>query len=100
MEKIRTIDSLPIESSVLCCNFVNTVYAWRGVNLNEYLKGYGDVIDWCRKLGVYDACLTYVFEEAAEGMAGGATCKDVVVKSRMPLKLCFNGILHRRGRSL
>jgi predicted RNA-binding Zn ribbon-like protein len=52
MQKIRTIDTLTIESSLLCHNFINTVYAWRGENLNEYLKTYQDVVDWCRKLGV------------------------------------------------
>ena len=54
MTKERTIDTLTVESSALCCNFVNTVYAWRGVNLNEYLKTYDDFIAWCRKLDVCD----------------------------------------------
>jgi len=54
MNKERTMDSLTVESSILSCNFINTVYAWRGTNLNEYLKSYDDVIAWCRKLSVYD----------------------------------------------
>jgi predicted RNA-binding Zn ribbon-like protein len=54
MDKIRTIDTLTIETSSLCCNFVNTVHAWRGENLNEYLKTYEDVINWCKKLSVFD----------------------------------------------
>ena len=66
MYKERTIDSLTIESTVLSCNFVNTVYAWRGTNLNEYLKSYDDVILWCRKLNVYDnAYLNSLQQEAA-----------------------------------
>lgn len=54
MEKIRTIGTLTIESTLLCHNFINTVYAWRGENLNEYLKTYQDVVDWCVKIGLMD----------------------------------------------
>jgi predicted RNA-binding Zn ribbon-like protein len=67
MDKIRTIDTLTIESSVLCCNFVNTVYAWRGENLHEYLKTYGEVIDWCKKLSVFgEPFLQALAAEAAQ----------------------------------
>lgn len=65
MDKIRNIDTLTIDSSVLCCNFVNTVSAWRGINLNEYFKNYGDVIAWCRKLGVYDGPYIDLLQEEA-----------------------------------
>lgn len=64
MQKERTIDTLTVESSALCCNFVNTVYAWRGVNLNEYLKTYDDFVAWCRKLIVCDAA--YLDELSAQ----------------------------------
>lgn len=53
MNKIRTIHTLTVDSTVLCCNFVNTVYAWRGQNLHEYLESYSDIIEWCRKLNIY-----------------------------------------------
>ncbi|MEJ5995612.1 CGNR zinc finger domain-containing protein [Pedobacter sp. Du54] len=43
---------MTIESSLLCHNFINTVYAWRGKNLNEYLKSYDDLIQWCERLKV------------------------------------------------
>ena len=66
MNKERTIESLTVESTVLSCNFVNTVYAWRGTNLNEYLKSYDDLIAWCKKLNVYDSThLNLLQQEAA-----------------------------------
>lgn len=65
MDKIRNIDTLLLQTNVLCCNFVNTVYAWRGINLNEYFKSYGDVIAWCTKLGLYDENYLILLEEEA-----------------------------------
>ncbi len=55
MEKQRSIETLTIESSSLCCNLVNTVYAWRGENLHEYLQTYDDVIAWCEKLDLLES---------------------------------------------
>lgn len=65
MDKIRNIDTLLIQSSVLCCNFVDTVSAWRGINLNEYFKNYSDVVAWCRKLSVYDESYLALLEKEA-----------------------------------
>ena len=55
--KERNIGTLPVNGNNLCCNFVNTVYAWRGKNLHEYLGNYEDFINWCRKLNVGDEVL-------------------------------------------
>jgi predicted RNA-binding Zn ribbon-like protein len=48
----RTIEALPIDSTRLCCNFVNTVYSWRGEDNEDFFKNYDDFIAWCSKLGV------------------------------------------------
>jgi predicted RNA-binding Zn ribbon-like protein len=55
--KERNIGTLPVNGNNLCCNFVNTVYAWSGKNLHEYLGKYEDFINWCRKLNVGDEVL-------------------------------------------
>lgn len=52
MAKIRSIDSLNIDSSILCCNFVNTVSSWKNENYYDYLGSYKDFIAWCIKLKV------------------------------------------------
>ncbi len=54
MARERNIDTLTIDGGILCLNFVNTVYAWRGKNLHEYLETYDDVIRWCRKLDLFN----------------------------------------------
>lgn len=65
MDKFRNIDNLLVLGSTLCCNFVNTVSAWREVNLNEYFKSYSDVTAWCRKLSVYDESYLVLLEKEA-----------------------------------
>ncbi len=55
MEKERNIGTLTLHGGNLCCNFINTVYAWRGVNLHEYLGDYNDFIAWCRKVNAGDS---------------------------------------------
>ncbi|MBK1439608.1 CGNR zinc finger domain-containing protein [Parapedobacter sp. ISTM3] len=52
MARKRTIATLTIDSSVLCCNFVNTVSYWTRADRHDYLGSYGDFLDWCRKLEV------------------------------------------------
>ncbi len=54
MEKERNIGTLTVVGGALCCDFINTVYAWRGENLHEYLGTYADFIAWCRKLTIGD----------------------------------------------
>ena len=45
---------MTLNGGILCCDFVNTVYAWRGENLHEYLGDYIDFIAWCKKLSIYN----------------------------------------------
>jgi predicted RNA-binding Zn ribbon-like protein len=52
MAKIRSIETLSIDSTVLCCNFVNTVSSWTTKSHNDYLQTYDDFIAWCLKLEV------------------------------------------------
>ena len=52
MQKRRNIDTLTLDGGILCFNFINTVYAWKGVNLHEYLGTYEEVIAWCKKVGI------------------------------------------------
>jgi predicted RNA-binding Zn ribbon-like protein len=54
MKKIRTIEELPIDSTKLCCNFVNTVYSWTGDDHYDFLNDYNSFIDWCVKLEVFE----------------------------------------------
>ena len=54
MKKIRTIEELPIDSSRLCCNFVNTVFTWKGDDQYDFFVGYDAFMDWCAKLSVYE----------------------------------------------
>lgn len=54
MAKVRSIASLNIDSTVLCCNFVNTVSSWVDAERYDYLQSYGDFIDWCLKVNIAD----------------------------------------------
>jgi predicted RNA-binding Zn ribbon-like protein len=54
MKKTRTIGELPIDSTKLCCNFVNTVHSWKSDDNYDYLEDYDHFIDWCLKLTVAD----------------------------------------------
>jgi predicted RNA-binding Zn ribbon-like protein len=54
MKKTRTIEALPIDSTKLCCNFVNTVHSWKSDDDYDYLVDYDRFIDWCQKLFVAD----------------------------------------------
>lgn len=54
MKKIRTIEELPIDSTRLCCNFVNTVYSWKGDDRYDFFVSYDKFINWCIKLSVYE----------------------------------------------
>jgi predicted RNA-binding Zn ribbon-like protein len=54
MKKNRTIEDLPIDSTKLCCNFVNTVYSWKDEDNYDFLGDYNTFIDWCAKLSISD----------------------------------------------
>ena len=50
MLKERSIKTLPLDGGVQPFHLVNTVHAWRGENLHEYLNNYADVLAWCDKV--------------------------------------------------
>lgn len=52
MDKIRSVDTLPLDGGALCFHFINTVYAWKGQNLHEYLGTYEEVVQWCAKVDI------------------------------------------------
>jgi predicted RNA-binding Zn ribbon-like protein len=52
MLKERSIKTLPLDGGVQPFHLVNTVQAWRGTNLHEYLNNYADVLAWCEKVGL------------------------------------------------
>lgn len=52
MGKFRSIETLSIDSTVLCCNFVNTVSTWKTAKNYDYFAGYDDFIAWCFKLEI------------------------------------------------
>ena len=53
-KKITTIADLPIDSTKLCCNFVNTVYSWKEEDGFDFLEDYDKFLDWCSKLTIAD----------------------------------------------
>jgi predicted RNA-binding Zn ribbon-like protein len=48
------MEELPIDSTRLCCNFVNTIYSWKQEDDYDFLQDYNIFIDWCVKLNVAD----------------------------------------------
>ena len=54
VKKITTIEELPLDSTKLCCNFVNTVYSWKDPEDYDFLQDYDVFIDWCVKLSLAD----------------------------------------------
>ncbi|MEO5893120.1 MAG: CGNR zinc finger domain-containing protein [Ferruginibacter sp.] len=52
MQKERSLKTLPLDGGALPFHFINTVYAWKGENLHEYLDSYKDVLEWCRKVNL------------------------------------------------
>ncbi|MBE8722504.1 CGNR zinc finger domain-containing protein [Sphingobacterium pedocola] len=52
MGKTRSINSLNIDSTVLCCNFVNTQSSWTSADRYDYFQTYDDFIEWCLKVNI------------------------------------------------
>jgi predicted RNA-binding Zn ribbon-like protein len=52
--KTKNIESLPVDSTRLCCNFVNTLYSWKQKDSYDFLIDYNTFIEWCHKLAVCD----------------------------------------------
>jgi predicted RNA-binding Zn ribbon-like protein len=65
MKKIKGIGSLPVDSTRLCCNFVNTLYSWKKEDTNDFLTDYDTFIEWCHKLAVCDEDQLIQFRQKA-----------------------------------
>ena len=52
MKKTKSIESLPIDSTRLCCNFVNTLYSWKKEDAYDFFTDYNTFLEWCHKLAV------------------------------------------------
>lgn len=72
MAKLRSIDTLAIDSTVLCCNFVNTVSSWDTKKRHDYLVNYDAFIDWCVKLEVSSPECLGMLRQLAAAQSGEA----------------------------
>lgn len=52
MSKVRSIATLPLDGGALGFHFINTVNAWRGPHIYEYLYSYGELMLWCEKVKI------------------------------------------------
>jgi predicted RNA-binding Zn ribbon-like protein len=52
MRKERSLKTLSLDGGTLPFHFINTVYAWKGRNLHEYLNNYRELLEWCRKVKI------------------------------------------------
>jgi len=66
MAKIKNIDTLSVDCSILCCNFVNTVSSWKERDSHEYLESYDSFLAWCRKLRAAPPSLLQPLAETAQ----------------------------------
>ena len=72
MQKERSIKTLPLDGGAQPFHLVNTVYAWRGENLHEYLSNYADVLAWCEKVGLLKKETLRQLKAAADAQPGAA----------------------------
>jgi predicted RNA-binding Zn ribbon-like protein len=98
MSKERSIATLPLDGGALCFHFINTIDAWRGNNLHEYLGSYQEVIAWCRKVDILDdaqraALLQYALKHEAEA----ATALQKLKRTRETLYHFFSAIAEDDG---
>ncbi len=101
MSKERSIATLPLDGGALCFHFINTVNAWRGPNLHEYLGSYAELIDWCRKVGILDeAQRTALLQYATANEPAAVTALQKLKRTRETLYHFFSGIAENDGISL
>src|SRR5690606_16131169 len=73
MGKFRSIETLVIDSNILCCNFVNTVSSWKSENHYDYLANYNDCIEWCSKLGIVNSQCIHMLRQLEGAYAAEAS---------------------------
>lgn len=79
MAKVKNIDTLSLDSSILCCNFVNTLSSWKEPGTHDYLDSYGTFLKWCRKTGAGSEDLLQKLEgsEQKGGQRQKAALKEI-----------------------
>jgi predicted RNA-binding Zn ribbon-like protein len=66
MKKTKSIESLPIDSTRLCCNFVNTLYSWKKEDTYDFFTDYNTFIEWCAKLAICNEDQLIQFRQKAK----------------------------------
>ena len=101
MLKNRSIQTLTIDGGVLCLNFINTVYAWRGKNLHEYLGTYPEVLEWCAKIDLIDGkTLTALAKVAQENPEQAESALNEMKAVRQELYTIFSSVAAHEVQNL
>ncbi|GAA0546397.1 CGNR zinc finger domain-containing protein [Chitinophaga japonensis] len=101
MSKERNITTLPLDGGALCFDFINTVHAWRGVNLHEYLGDYGSLVQWCAKVGILSTKQRKLLQQHAASHPGeAAKALEKIKQVRAVLYHCFAAVAAGRPQQL
>lgn len=101
MSKERSIATLPLDGGALCFHFINTVNAWRGINLHEYLGSYQEVIAWCRKVDILDESQrTTLLQYATQNETAANAALQKLKRTRETLYHFFSAIAEDDGVTL
>jgi predicted RNA-binding Zn ribbon-like protein len=93
MIKERSLKTLPLDGGTLPFHFVNTVYAWKGENLHEYLNSYEDVLEWCNKVkSLPTHLLTGLREYASKHPKKKLEALEYIKHARRILYQFFSGV--------
>ncbi len=86
MNRDRSISELPIDSTRLCCNFVNTLYSWTGADRYDFFQNYEAFIKWCEKLDIPDKrFMRSLLEHANKNPDEATRAIQKIRKSRLAL---------------
>lgn len=98
MSKERSIGTLSLDGGALCFHFINTVNAWRGPNLHEYLGSYEDLIAWCRKVDILnEAQRAALLQYAIQNETAATAALDKLKRTRETLYHFFSAIAENDG---
>lgn len=93
MNKQRSLKTLPLDGGTLPFHFINTVYAWKGENLHEYLNSYKEVLEWCHKVKIFPlSLLTKLKKFSSKNSQKKQEAFEHMIKMRKLLYLFFSGI--------
>ena len=89
------IDGPKFIANALCLDFVNTM-TWRGTPWpHDYLRGYGDLVDWSRRAGILDeAEAADLHKKAVKDRRRG----DVVLGAARELREAIHGLTASAAR--